>query len=79
MLAIVRIVFLLAFLVCGVWVIYHPGYDSAAAAFAAFAAFLASVVKKKSTNSGVEQSQRISLGSTGVQAGRDVHIDKVGK
>ncbi|MBI5568737.1 MAG: hypothetical protein HY914_02215 [Desulfomonile tiedjei] len=75
MLTVVRVVALGAVLVCAGWLVQKPGWDSAAATFAALVVFLASFLRKKGPP-GIDQSQKVSRGSTGIQAGRDVRIGK---
>jgi hypothetical protein len=76
---IIRIVLFFATLACFVWVVFRPDYDSVVASFMAVAAFLTSLLLKKSGGSGIEQSQKVSFGSTGIQAGGNVRTDKRGK
>lgn len=76
----IRVVSLIALLLSIAWLVYRPAFDSGVATISALAALLSTFMLKKSPiGSGAKQSQKISSGSIGVQAGGNVHIDKVEK
>lgn len=63
----------IAIVLAGVWVYLRPSYESWIALAASIAAFASSFFLKRESNA-VGQSQRITDGSVGVQAGRDANI-----
>lgn len=75
--SILRAVSLLALLFSMAWVAYKPGFDSALAAIGALAALISSFLMKKNSSTKVTQSQEISSGSIGIQAGRDANVSKI--
>lgn len=76
----IRVVSLIALLLSIAWLAYRPAFDSAVTTISALAALLSSfLLKKTPTGPGTKQSQKISSGSIGVQAGGNVHIDKIEK
>nr|WP_297349924.1 hypothetical protein [uncultured Glaciecola sp.] len=78
MIFIVKLIAFLAFILACTWLVLSPGFDSGVATAAALAAFFGSLlIKKKPEES--SQTQNISGGSQGIQAGRDVHVSKKGE
>jgi hypothetical protein len=69
----IQVVSLIAFLCSLLWVIDKPAFDSAFAIFVSLAGFLSSFLfekaKEKPSN---KQSQKISKGAIGIQAGGDM-------
>lgn len=77
---VIRLISLIALLISIAWLAQRPAFDSGLATVTALAALLSSfLLKKPSTESGTTQSQQVSSGSIGVQAGGNVHIDKIEK
>ncbi len=78
MIFIAKLTAFLAFLLACTWLVLSPGFDSGVATAAALVAFFGSLlIENKSEKS--SQSQNISGGSQGIQAGRDVHVSKKGE
>jgi hypothetical protein len=73
-----KIATLLALIVTAVWAINKPAYDSIGAAVAALAAF-ACVFFVDQKNKSTGQSQEISSGGAGIQAGRDANNARINK
>lgn len=69
-----RIAAAVAFLGCLYWAVSKPAFDSITAALVAFAVFIGSLVADKKASPSMSQS--VSNGSTGIQAGRDVKINR---
>lgn len=69
-----KLLALVALLFALVWLVYAPGFDSAAAAAAALAASAASLFLKKAETPRPGHVQHVSSQSLGIQAGRDVHV-----
>ncbi len=77
---VIRLVSLVALLVSIAWLAYRPAFDSGLATVTALASLLSSFLLKKTPfEPSTKQSQKISSGSIGVQAGGNVHIDKIEK
>ncbi len=71
----IQIISFIAFLCSIVWLIYKPAFDSISAAIVTLASFLSSFLLDKNPNKPSNtQSQNVSSGSTGIQAGGDVKI-----
>jgi len=71
---VVKFVLFIAFIACLSWAIIKPGFDSVTATIMALGTLLgASVLEKKSEAS---QSQNVGANGIGIQAGRDVKINK---
>jgi hypothetical protein len=68
----------LALIACVVWAINKPDYDSIVAAIIAFSAF-AYVFFVRQPAQSVGQSQDISSGGAGIQAGRDANNARIDK
>ena len=80
MLTTIRFVSLAALLISISWLAYRPAFDSGVATVTALAALLSSfLLKKAPVHPSIEQSQNVSSGSIGVQAGGNVHIKKIEK
>ena len=76
----IRVVSLAALTLAIAWLAYRPGFDSAVATISALVVLLSSfLLKKTPTKSGTKQSQKVSSGSVGVQAGENIHIDRIEK
>jgi hypothetical protein len=71
---VIRVVSIVAFLLSIAWLAYNPGFKSALAALTTLAALLSSFLVKKSE---AKQSQKVSSGSIGVQAGGNINVDKI--
>ncbi len=67
------LVSLIAVLLSLTWVINKPAFDSGVALAAALAALLSSFLLPRDSKSS-EQTQRVSRGSVGIQAGRDASV-----
>jgi hypothetical protein len=75
----IRLVSLAALLVSIAWLAYRPAFDSGLATITTLATFLSSFLPKKApADPGAKQSQKISSGSIGIQAGGNVRIEKMG-
>ncbi len=72
-----RIVSLVVLLLSIAWVAFKPGFDSAVATVAALAALISTFLVKKDGTKKPTLSQKVSDGSIGIQAGRDVHGNKL--
>ena len=68
-----------ALVLSAVWLWFHPGFESGTAAAASLVALIASFVYDKKAQVRAAQSQRVSGGSTAVQAGRDASVGKLEK
>lgn len=71
---VVKLVLFTAFIACLAWAIIKPGFDSVTAAIMALGTLLGTLVLDKKTEA--SQSQNIGPNATGIQAGRDVNINK---
>lgn len=70
-----RLVLLVALVVCVVWAIKKPGFDSYAAALGALGMLITTfVVEKKGT--ATKMSQKVGKGAKGIQAGGNITINK---
>jgi hypothetical protein len=58
------------------WVVYKPGFDSAAAVAAALAASFSAFFLKRNRGK-LGQTQKVSSSSIGIQAGRDANVGKL--
>lgn len=77
---VIRLAALVALLVSIAWLAYHPAFDSGLATVSALVTLLSSfLLKKASAEAGTTQSQKVSSGSVGVQAGGNVQIDRIEK
>lgn len=73
-----KIITTLALIVAVVWAFNKPGYDSIIAAIVALGAFVfVFFVEQKNKSGG--QSQDISPGGAGIQAGRDANNARIDK
>ncbi|EGY02536.1 hypothetical protein AZA_32382 [Nitrospirillum viridazoti Y2] len=61
-----------AMLLAIAWLFYDPKWDSAIAATGAFGTFVGTLLIKKEKQN--KQSQNITSGSNGIQAGRNIHM-----
>lgn len=75
MLLTAKIACLVALLIAIAWLIYKPGFDSGIAVAAALAALISTFFLKKNDDSPT-QKQEVSSEGVGIQAGRDVKVDK---
>ncbi len=68
-------------LVCALWFVLEPGFEPAAGAIAALLTLGGLFVRSVKANGArtVSQNQSISGGSTGMQAGGDIHIGRKGE
>ncbi|WPN25417.1 hypothetical protein [Pseudomonas marginalis] len=71
---VVKLVLFTAFTACLAWAIVMPGFDSVTAAIIALGSLLGSLALDK--KAGASQSQNVGKNATGIQAGRDVNINK---
>lgn len=69
-----KITALLALLVSVAWLFFRPGFDSLVAVAAALVAFIAALLMKKEPYAKHSQSQVVTEGAMGVQAGRDANV-----
>lgn len=69
-----KLVLFTAFTACLAWAIVKPGFDSVTAAIIALGTLLGSLALDK--KAGASQSQNVGENATGIQAGRDVNINK---
>jgi hypothetical protein len=71
----IQVVSLFAFLCSLMWVIYEPDFDSAFAILVSLVGFLSSFLFEKAKNKpSNKQTQKVSSGSIGFQAGGDIKI-----
>ncbi|MBC7751154.1 MAG: hypothetical protein H7Z73_05465 [Candidatus Saccharibacteria bacterium] len=69
----IQVVSFIALICSFVWLIYKPDYNSAFATFVALASFLSSFLLEKTPNKpSKKQSQKVSKGAIGIQAGGNV-------
>lgn len=71
-----RIVTSLALIAASFWLYFEPKFDSIFAFLISLAGFVALFVSHKSTKKQPNQTQSVSNSSEGIQAGRDVNINK---
>lgn len=77
---VIRVVSLAALLLTIAWLVYDPAFNSAVATVSSLAALLSSfLIRKPTSELEARQSQKVSSDSIGVQAGGNVHIDKIEK
>jgi hypothetical protein len=69
-----KITALVALLVSVAWLYFRPGFDSLAAFTAALVAFIAALLMKKESAGDHAQSQVVTDGAIGIQAGRDANV-----
>ena len=69
-----KITALIALLVSVAWLFFRPGFDSLAAVAAALVAFIAALLMKKESTATRTQSQVVTDGAVGIQAGRDANV-----
>lgn len=68
-----------AFILAVIWVIFRPGFDSAVAALGALAVLISAFLVTKMRAGRRPQSQDVSGGSIGIQAGRDANVHKINR
>lgn len=57
------------------WLVYDPDFEPAIACLVALGSLIALFIKeRKNANASASQNQKVSGGSTGIQAGGNVHI-----
>jgi hypothetical protein len=77
---VIQLVSIVALLVSIAWLAYRPAFDSGLATVTALAALLSSfLLNKPPIKSRTTQSQEVSSGSIGIQAGGSIHVDKIEK
>lgn len=69
-----KITAFLALLVSVAWLFFRPGFDSLVAVAAALVAFIAALLMKKESTANHPQSQVVTDGAIGIQAGRDANV-----